>query len=836
MYHITNKMVCKAEKGLPKISWEKLQKNTDFLSRVCYNQFNTMGSYDPCEPLKEESTMKRTNLRRRVMSVAMALILLFGAMPAAFASTDGKCDTCGSTYNRNVLKQANCHEYGVVEYICPNAGCAAYNQSILIKTPIDATNHDAVYRDNGDGSTHTATCRYHTDYRNVSELHSFVDGYCTKCAAVDYALAVVSMATSLETYISLNDSQANLSVGEVKVMVGGTDVTDNYTISYSWMDQSGTTVGNGVTYRLPAAVTAKVGDHTYGCFVMAMPKAGTAGKYISASCTVAVHVRDLVLASATVNSDDPDFLLSATNNRTTVSVYNQIYQAAYKLSAAYPAYVIFGAKPVSAIGDLKVNSNAYYFSPAAGQQDLAKVVFDPLGAAAGSYVINFTVYDTAGKDFPGVLTVIVEKDLGTLDVSYTTTPGVPVRLNSQDFSAFWQKTHTNGTMNLIYFKTLPSAREGVLYYNYNYGNTSVTNTAVTVEDMFYLVPTNANQKIIDGLTFVPDTKFTGFVTIPFEQYGMTNRGQYALLSGNLSIFVSAGSIQDVTYSITSGSTLNLTAADFQSAHQLATGTASTNFSIKLLDVPQNGALDVDYTATALDKPLTLANVSDYTFYYSNPLSKEINDLTYICPESTTDRIDTIRYVACDSKGEFEYVGKIVITNKASVVIYTKFFTDVNKTDWFYTYVMDLAEDDVINGMTETTFEPKTEVTYGQALKLIMLAAGYNVPTKTGTHWASGYLTMAQADGLVSTALTESYLDRKIAAKALRLPASTITTSPFSDVVVGTTYASYIFSLYDAGIVEGTKLSDGTVRYYGVNSITRAEMSAIVWRINNYKKA
>ena len=93
----------------------------------------------------------------------------------------------------------------------------------------------------------------------------------------------------------------------------------------------------------------------------------------------------------------------------------------------------------------------------------------------------------------------------------------------------------------------------------------------------------------------------------------------------------------------------------------------------------------EFNGTVLDTALTAATISDYTFYTSSPISKEIGDLTYIAPKATTDKIDTIRYVACDSKGEFEYVGKIVITNKASVVVYTKSFTDIVKTsstEWF----------------------------------------------------------------------------------------------------------------------------------------------------------
>ena len=44
----------------------------------------------------------------------------------------------------------------------------------------------------------------------------------------------------------------------------------------------------------------------------------------------------------------------------------------------------------------------------------------------------------------------------------------------------------------------------------------------------------------------------------------------------------------------------------------------------------------------------------------------------------------------------------------------------------------------------------------------------------------------------------------------------------------------MLSLYEAGIVEGTTLSNGQVMYYGVNAIRRSEMATIVWRMYNYK--
>ena len=56
---------------------------------------------------------------------------------------------------------------------------------------------------------------------------------------------------------------------------------------------------------------------------------------------------------------------------------------------------------------------------------------------------------------------------------------------------------------------------------------------------------------------------------------------------------------------------------------------------------------------------------------------------------------------------------------------------------------------MIDGYSDGTFKPDNQVTYGAALKLIMLAAGYDEQKPVNSNVFSGYLARAQADGLVS---------------------------------------------------------------------------------------
>lgn len=49
----------------------------------------------------------------------------------------------------------------------------------------------------------------------------------------------------------------------------------------------------------------------------------------------------------------------------------------------------------------------------------------------------------------------------------------------------------------------------------------------------------------------------------------------------------------------------------------------------------------------------------------------------------------------------------------------------------------------MDGYEDGSFRPGSSVTAGEALKLILLAAGYPVQERTGAHWASGYLDLAR---------------------------------------------------------------------------------------------
>lgn len=155
------------------------------------------------------------------------------------------------------------------------------------------------------------------------------------------------------------------------------------------------------------------------------------------------------------------------------------------------------------------------------------------------------------------------------------------------------------------------------------------------------------------------------------------------------------------------------------------------------------------------------------------------------------------------------------------------FTDVVPDAWYYAYVTELANTGIVNGVGSGLFVPEGTLTWGQAMKLLMLTVGYAEQPPTGTHWASGYMNKAVSDGLISFGKDPddpiSRLDFcRAAAKVLKAE-TTLTKSPFTD-----TDDHGVLALYEKGIING--MTETT--FDPLATLTRAQISKIIWHIMN----
>ena len=894
---------------------------------------------------------------KKLTALLLTLVMLLSLMPTALAAATScpKCQATGIDVAETATRTATCYQKGEIKLHCNKCSF-----EWIEPTDINPSNHEYKFQDNGDG-THSGECPYHYNARIDKQAHQIVNGRCTVCLAVDYSKVTISLPENPAVYVPLGSTDFGLTLGDVAMSIGSADITGDYNLTYSWYHQ-GTLVYTGDSYVLPASVTEKEGDLSYVCFVMAVPKSGLTTQPISASCTVTVHVRNLITAHATVGLDDTYLALGDMDRWSTQSVEEQIYKAAYDAGRGTPQYVVFGAKPVSKVGALEVESGSrYYFDRST--YDLSNVRFRPSKEATGPYAINFTVYNDANESFYGVLTVTVQQYAGNLDVLYTTSKDMPVTLDGDDFADFWNKSYPRGALIRVTFTELPSTYEGGLYTGY--ASNARPGTRIKTRDTFYMDPGNS-QYGIDDLTFVPGVRQGEYVAVPFEAFGTNDRDRQTYLDGVMYVFVSSGEAEDITWKVSPGGSYNFNEEDLLRVYQKATGNAGSNFYIQLLDVPASGTLYAGYS-NGRGVKLTEASIAARPFYYSGSRGELISSLTYVSNGAISD---AVRYVAYDLQGKILYVANLRFTAQDLSVSYTcttgsvsfkgsdfealargsreltppdaslgtlyygrsatavgtaitsdsvwysvsatsttvnalrmdnvSFvpkagysgtvsipfaaydaagskvsgtvkiavtaapvtpvtppttptipidpsisFKDVANTDankWYYSELMQLASAGVIGGYEDGTFRPNGSVTYGEALKMIMMAAGYPAQTPTDKHWASGFLAKAQADGILAAGTVDldriisRYAIADIAYRALKLPASTRTASPFSDMAMTAASAGSVLALYDAGIIQGTTIATGEVKYYGVNSITRSQLCMIIYRMNAYRAA
>lgn len=167
----------------------------------------------------------------------------------------------------------------------------------------------------------------------------------------------------------------------------------------------------------------------------------------------------------------------------------------------------------------------------------------------------------------------------------------------------------------------------------------------------------------------------------------------------------------------------------------------------------------------------------------------------------------------------------------AVPVYGADFSDVHQGLWCYHEIMTLADEKVISGYADGTYRPGESVTYGAALKLVLLAAGSGIKTPTSSNVFSGYYVYARSKGYadevedLSAPATRLFVAR-LAARALGVPRSSAAT-PYFDVDDG-----YATGLYFTGIMQGSNGDGGRRILKADKSINRGEMAAVVWRIGH----
>ena len=442
---------------------------------------------------------------------------------------------------------------------------------------------------------------------------------------------------------------------------------------------------------------------------------------------------------------------------------------------------------------------------------------------SGSVELSFTVYGGTGtrtnQNATGTLVITTGTSAGTSryvgNIRYNTTPGTALQINANDIARLFRKYTSGEALQYLTLTSVPAT--GSLYYNYyntsKYGSAQMPLTASTAGNVvFSYSPASASEYDLSELTYIPSGS-NYCTSLGFTGYSSNG----TTVSATILISVTASPVSEVYSVTTKGTSVNFPANSVYSAVASATGFGLS--SIQLLELPAStaGVLYVGSYAADTTSAYSYGNGTD-----------SMGQLRFI-PNSKFTGSVSIPYVALNSSGTALGAGVVSI----GVVDSVKKFTDISTSTWCYKYVTELASANVISGYSNGTFQEKNTITYGAALKLIMLAAGYGeqAPTVKGSPF-SGYLAKAKAAGLVSGnpklngPITRLQI-AQIAAKALKLSTTGLPSKkPFTD-----TNDVYVQALNAAGIIEGY-FSNGTSTYKPNNTLTRGQVSAIVWRMKN----
>ena len=616
---------------------------------------------------------RKITLRRRVPALLLTLVMLLVMTPAALAKSvqvaeDSECTATTSKKHswrdEEVIREANCHEGGVIRKVCRYCEDFCY-----VDTGLDEDNHDAVCTDNGDG-THSGVCREHPKQTEGPETHRFANGICEQCGAPNYSAVTMDLPAEKTVPIALGDTTAKLSAGDIRLTLGSANITDDYELSYLWYDysQSGRQVGDTEEYRLPASIYGKEGTYYFVLVVNAKPKGTISRMPLAQTCRVIVQVDELITASAVITSEDGELYLGDEDGWSADSVSSQIYDAVQNLCGrgARPDYVRFNDVSGSSVGKLNITSTNTKYAFGETSKDLDDVRFTAEGTA-GDFVVGFTAYDTDGESYAGVLTITVQQYTGDMDVLYIASRNEPLTLSSKDFEAFWEDVCPNGELEYICFDQLPRSVDGTLYTEYE---SSFRADPLRLNDELYVEPVR-RQYAIDNAVFVPSVgvKQTSYITLKFTGYGTRSTGRDADRKGVIYIFFTdtAGSA-DVSVTASTGGTA-LDPAAFRKAYQnVMGGTGTDSFYIQLLDVPVNGGLYLDRTASKTGTLLTPSNADGRLFACGTGRGETIGALTYV---PGTAASESVRYVASSTQGKPLFAGNIRFTSTVIPTVTTQ---------------------------------------------------------------------------------------------------------------------------------------------------------------------
>ena len=315
-----------------------------------------------------------------------------------------------------------------------------------------------------------------------------------------------------------------------------------------------------------------------------------------------------VSGGSTVRFDDADFE-RACRDATGTSL-NYIYLSLPKASQG-KLYYKYGY-----YNESLVSENTRYFRTSSPW--ISSIDFVAANDYNGTVKIPYTGYGATGTKFEGSVTIRVNGKAGT--VRYSTTGGRAVDFNGLDFNESCLAS-TGAKLDYVRFE-LPPYRQGTLYYNYS----SASRPGSEVSEK-----TNYTISSLSNITFVPERKFEGTVTIPFSGYDVKGE-KY---SGTVEILVDSHVWDEtISYATKSGSAVRFNGEDFNRVCRSFTGD-NLDYVRFTLPASKYGTLYYRYDVNRK----TGSSVSSYTNYYRSGNSRLLDEVSFVANKNYVGTID-----------------------------------------------------------------------------------------------------------------------------------------------------------------------------------------------------
>ncbi|MBQ6208096.1 MAG: S-layer homology domain-containing protein, partial [Oscillospiraceae bacterium] len=410
------------------------------------------------------------------------------------------------------------------------------------------------------------------------------------------------------------------------------------------------------------------------------------------------------------------------------------------------------------------------------------------------------------------------------NILYATTWNTPLRLVSDDFDRFFRKAFPGGTISHVNLTGLP--QYGRLYYDYYssspYGDAD--RLALQAESLaytnFYYSPAYTDRYSLAELTYVPEGETNLCDSLPFSATGIDADGNMVQCTGTALVSVTKALIADVYGAIPKGRTVTFPADNLDKNVTAGVGKSMNGFRFLALPDSSVGSIGVgDSNAPANTEQI----------YHWTDIQPKVNALHFIPDANYTGSVD-IPYLVVDGDANAVGIGHFTL----GVISTLKRFSDVTSSVWCYKYVTELAAAGVVGGYGDDTYRPDISVTWGAALKLIMLAAGYDEQPGNSMTPFQGYLDKALEDHLIPKEIDlwepVTRLEvAELAAAAMRLDTDHLSSvQPFSD-----TDNASVQALNAAGIINGY-YNEGINEFRPAGTLNRGQAAAIVWRMRNYR--